>query len=88
MAFEDVALIYLAASLGAVVVAYVVSEVSNMLTTNRAINSIQNTTSMGINAVIAQHTSSVVSTHSLSTQDNTPLPAQATASATSSTPKS
>jgi hypothetical protein len=66
MAFEDTALLYLAAVLGSSLVVYAASEVFNALVSVRAVNSITNTTSLAINAVVDLHTASMTSAQSAS----------------------
>jgi len=50
--------------------AYSVGELANMLTTDRAINAIQNTASSAINALVAVHNTSTIAQSSDSSQKN------------------
>jgi len=50
--------------------AYGLAELANLLVTTRAINSIQNTASSAINALVAVHNTSVIARSSLYSQNN------------------
>lgn len=62
MAFEDTALLFLGAGIITLLVGYAVAELANMFVTARAINSVANTASQGINALLAVHNVSTIST--------------------------
>jgi len=52
-----------------IVGAYGLAELANLLVTNRAINSIQNTASSAINALVAVHNTSTIANSSNNFQD-------------------
>ncbi len=61
---------FIIGSVAILVGAYLVGEVSNLLSTTRAINAIQNTASSAINAIVSVHNTSTVTQLSNSSQQN------------------